>query len=321
MFGISDDEVEFSVRAISEEYATGDYLLPVGFVTTICLFGFGSLLFGADLVSANPGKANMVLTGMFTKSPHEMQQLRWQSQLVLSMAFAGAFIWSAQNIIRRLITGDLMPSVYYSAGLRMIFASLLSLMLSFFLAVFPTANYTREILPVIAFLTGMLPDNALAYLSERIHIFSDRDKEKCHDLPLQMIEGINVFHKVRLGEVGIDNVQNLAEANVIGLLLKMPFNPSQLIDWIAQAKLYLYFKDDIKKLRRIGIRTIFDLRNPYGSKEQIAQIAEETQVSQLSLEMVCERIVEDKGIMKLFEFRSLLSAVDIRQGTSSYGEA
>jgi hypothetical protein len=61
-----------------------------------------------------------------------------------------------------------------------------------------------------------------------------------------MIEGINVFHKVRLGEVGIDNVQNLAEANVIGLLLKTPFNPSQLIDWIAQAKLYLYFKDDKK---------------------------------------------------------------------------
>lgn len=317
VLGISDNEVDFSARAISEEYASGDYLLPVTFATTVCLFGFSTLLFGADMVSLNPGKSNMILTGMFTKSPAEMQQLRWQSQLVLSMAFAGAFIWSAQNVIRRLITGDLSPSTYYSAGLRMVFASLLSLMLSFFLEVFPTADYTKEILPVIAFLTGMLPDNALVYLRERIPIFSDHNNERCHDLPLQMIEGINMFHKVRLSEVGIDNAQNLAEANVIELLLKTPFNPNQLIDWITQAKLYIYFKEDIEKLRRIGIRTIFDLRALCDNKEQLTQLAEELQISKLSLEMICGRLRADKGVARLYQFHGLLSAMDVTREASN----
>jgi len=181
------------------------------------------------MVSTSYGKPNMLLTGMVMKSPDEMQALRWQSQLVVCLAFTGAFIWSAQNIIRRLITGDLTPGAYYSAALRIVFASLLSLMLSYTLETLPTAGYTRELLPAIAFISGMLPDNTFRYMKERISTFIETGMKASHDLPLEMIEGINVFHKLRLGEVGIDNAQNLAESNLIELILKTPFNPSQLI--------------------------------------------------------------------------------------------
>lgn len=311
VLGITDDEAEFSSRAISQEYARGDYGLPVAFATAVCLFGFVSLVFGADLVSlADSGKPNMVLTGMFGDQ-EEMQRLRWQSQLVLAMAFVGAFVWSAQNIIRRLITGDLTPNAYYSAGLRMVFASLLALMLSFFLEVLPEAGFKRELLPVIAFLTGMMPENALVYLKERIHLFSAGSEEKSHDLPLQMIEGINLFHKVRLGEVGIDNAQNLAEANVIELFLKTPFNPNQLIDWIAQAKLYLCFKSDITKLRKLGIRTIFDVRGLCGAEERIARVSMEAELSAMSLTLLCERLRGDQSVARLQRFHEQLGAIDL----------
>ncbi len=146
--------------------------------------------------------------------------------------------WSARDIIRRLISGDLTPSVYYSAGLRMVYAALLSLMLSFLLLAALPISPSDKLIYVVAFLTGMLP--------------------------LDMIEGINGFHAARLSEVGVDNAQNLAEANLLDLLLRTPFNPGQLIDWIAQAKLYAYFKADIEKLRRVGIRTIFDFRSRSG---------------------------------------------------------
>ncbi|MGY6275012.1 hypothetical protein [Methylomonas sp. MgM2] len=303
VLGISEDEAEFATRAISQEYAPTDYRLPVAFATAICLCGFFSLFFGADLVSLSDDrdKPNMVLTGMFSEKG-DMQRLRWQSQLVLAMGFTGAYLWSAQNIIRRVITGDLAPSTYYSAGLRMVFASLLSLMLSFFLEVFPEAEPKQKLLPVIAFLAGMLPDNALVYLKERIGMFSTRKTEASHELPLEMIEGINIFHKVRLGEVGIDNAQNLAEANVIELLLKTPFNPNQLIDWIAQAKLYLYIKSDIEKLRRVGIRTIFDVVGLCGDEKGIEKIAEETQISSACLKLLCERFRQDKGGVRLQQF-------------------
>jgi hypothetical protein len=308
--GVMDKEIKLSSRAVSQEYAIGDYWLPVTFATAVCVLGFYSLLFGADMVSGHYGKPNMLLTGMVMKSTDEMQELRWQSQLVLCLAFIGAFIWSAQNIIRRLIAGDLTPGTYYSSALRMVFASLLSLMLSYTLETLPTAGYTRESLPVIAFLSGMLPDNTFAYLKERVSTFIKTGMKMSHDLPLEMIEGINVFHKLRLSEVGIDNAQNLAEANLIELVLKTPFNPSQLIDWIAQAKLYVYFKDNIDRLRALGIRTVFDLHSLCDDEERLALLAEEGKISKVGLNIVCGRLKDDETTLRLFEFRRKLSAME-----------
>ena len=101
----------------------------------------------------------------------------------------------------------------------MIFASLVALVLSWFLKDLPGREHT---LPVIAFLTGMLPEQAVLYLQDKSKIFSNTGAMRSRELPLTMIEGINTFHKVRLGEVAIDNSQNLAEANLIELLLRTP---------------------------------------------------------------------------------------------------
>lgn len=306
---IAEDEARFSTRSISEEYAPQDYFLPVAFVTVTSLFGFAALFFGQELVTANVGKPNIVLTGVATGSTDKLQLLRQQSMVVLTMAFIGAFMWSAQAIIRRLIAGDLSPSTYYSAAVRMLFATVLSLMLSFLLESTPTRDYTREMLPVVAFLTGMLPEQAMVYLRDRVAIFSRRSEDSAYKFPLMMIEGINAFHRVRLSEVGIDNAQNLAEANIIELLLKTPFNPCQLIDWIAQAKLYVYFKSDIEALRRIGVRTIFDLRHVCGDEQKVEQLAQAAQVSGISLTVVCNRMMEDQSIMRLFEFDRKLNVM------------
>ena len=70
---------------------------------------------------------------------------------------------------------------------------------------------------------------------------------------------MNLFHRVRLAEVGIDNAQNLASSNIRELIVRTPFNPLLLFDWIAQSKLYIYAKTNIKALRNASIRTNFDL--------------------------------------------------------------
>ena len=253
LLGIEQSEAQFSVRRVSEEYAGRDYWLPVTFSTIVCLGGFFAVFFGADLVSLNVGRANMLLTGVFERSTKiEMQALRWQSQLVMSVAFLGAFVFSAQRIIRRLITGDLTPNVYYSVAIRMIFASIIALLLSLFLEASPIQDYSRETLPVVAFLVGVTPENALVFLREKFGFLMNKGAKQAHDLPLDMIEGMNMFYKLRVAEVGIDNAQNLAEANLIELLLKTPISAGNLIDWIAQARLYVYLKDDVESLRKLG---------------------------------------------------------------------
>jgi hypothetical protein len=124
---------------------------------------------------------------------------------------------------------------------------------------------------------------------------------------LDMIEGISMFHKVRLNEVGIDNAENLAEANLIELLLKTPFGASNLIDWVAQAKLFIYFKDEIIKLRRVGIRNIFDFKSTCTANEHLSQLANEAGISEIMLNVIHQQIKEDSGIDRLNEFRLRLN--------------
>jgi hypothetical protein len=300
--GLHEDDVAVFSPTIRNEYSAADYLLPVTFATVVCLAGFGFAVFARELVSIHPGERNLLLTGIYAPGGGNLDALRWQSAFVLVLAFLGGFVWSAQSIIRRLITADLNPGTFYTAGIRMVFASLIALVLSWLLEGAPGKQNT---LAAIAFLTGMLPEQALVYLQERTQIFANEGAARSRELPLSMIEGINAFHKARLGEVAIDNGQNLAEANLIELLLRTPFPANQIIDWIAQAKLQVFFRDDLEKLRAIGIRNAFDFvsRRP----DSLAQIATETGLSESRLSIVHERLMDDNAIPELWRFRSLLS--------------
>jgi hypothetical protein len=285
-------------------------VLPVVFASLVCLIGFGAVMFGVDVISYHPAKRNVILTASLLEgSGANATELRWQSMVVLTMAFIGAFVWSCQNIIRRLVAGDLSPNAYYGAGLRMVFAALISLMLSYFLSASPGSPYTRGFLPVIAFLTGMLPEQALLYVTEKVKIFSFNKNGVSPPLPLTMIEGISTFDRIRLAEVGVEDAQNLAEASLIDLLLKTPFAPGILIDWIAQAKLYTYFKDDIRMLRRAGVRNAFDYQRAGRNGQHLKQLAHHAGLSELTLELVHQHVDSDQGVHKLLQFRSILHAL------------
>ena len=303
ILGLHEDNAAVFSPTIKNESSAADYLLPVAFATVVCLAGFGFAFFARELVTVHTDKQNLLLSGIyFGQNEGDLQALRWQSAFVLVLAFLGGFIWSAQSIIRRLITADLGPGTFYAAGLRMIFASLVALVLSWFLKDLPGREHT---LPVLAFLTGMLPEQAVLYLQDKSKIFSNTGAMRSRELPLTMIEGINTFHKARLGEVAIDNSQNLAEANLIELLLRTPFPANQVIDWIAQAKLHVFLKDDIEKLRALGIRNAFDFVAE--GSERLDALAAETRLSKVQLSVVYHRLNDDPAIPALWRFRSLLS--------------
>ena len=73
-------------------------------------------------------------------------------------------------------------------------------------------------------------------------------KPKQNDLPLQMVRGINIWKEYRLEEEGVENVQNLATADVVELAVKTHYNFRTLIDWIDQSILLARLTDDqVKK--------------------------------------------------------------------------
>ena len=121
-----------------------------------------------------------------------------------------------------------------------------------------------------------------------------------------MIEGMNLFNKVRLSEVGIDNAQNLAEANLEELIRKTPFNPRLLLDWIVQAKLYVIVKGQITNLRKAGIRTVLDFRTACEGSD-LATLANLSEISEEQLSTVCQVINDDPDVAAMSVARKNLS--------------
>ncbi len=288
---------------IDTVYYPRGFILPVVFVTVLCLAGFTHLFFGDELLT--PVGRNLLLAGTAPLADMEQQVAAERlSLLVLVLAFTSAYLWACQNVFRRLVTGDLGPGTYYSAGLRMTFAPLLALMVSWL----PGAEtFGRDPLPVLAFLIGIFPERGLHFLKQRISIFSGGGEARAAELPCEMIEGVTVFHKLRLTEVGIDNAQNLAEASLVDLLLRTPYRAGQLIDWIAQAKLYLLVKDEIEKLRRVGVRSAFELAEIGDDAELLERLATAAEISPVLLEVGRRSLTADRQLERLRRYRDLLA--------------
>lgn len=299
------------ITIVDDNYSARDYIFPVAFATLLCVLWSVTMLFGADMELAS--KPHLLLAGsqaLFidgnTNLPPELIDYQQISLLVMILSMLGAYIWALQNVLVRFTIVDLPPSTYFSVAIRMLLATFVALMVRFLWVEGSTQNTeastaqaivadgSLNMLLVFAFFSGMFPERAIQYLKEKVPLFSrNLDRSKSDDLPLSMIEGINMFHKVRLAEIGIDNAQNLAETNLVELLIRTPFRPKRVIDWIGQAKLYVYFKSDIEKLRSLGIRTIFDYKKIDPDNGQMAAIANESELSPTLLQNVLNQIKDD----------------------------
>src|SRR3546814_12327920 len=75
-----------------------------------------------------------------------------------------------------------------------------------------------------------------------------------------MIQGVTVNDRLRLAEEGIESCFDLANADFVQLLFTTPYQPLELIDWLLQARLVMYFGKSADTMREHGIRTSTDLK-------------------------------------------------------------
>ena len=295
-----------SSRKVRDTYAPRRYFLPVFFVTTLCMLASIYFTFADTFIESI--NDSLLLTGSWFGNGNI--GLVRQSLAVLTFAFLGGFIWSAQNIIRRLIAIDLAPSVYYSAGVRIILASAVALVLTFIIGEESSTNLVnfKSSLTAIAFLTGMFPERFLQYLIKLFKKYVNPDPLNTELLSLYRIEGISMSHKERLEEIGIDNAQNLATASLTQLCIETPFEARMLLDWIGQAKLLCYAKASIDDLRAAGIRTVFDFYKGDKSTDKLVRIATAANVDQLLVENISEQVRADTGIQALYRFQTGVNA-------------
>ena len=288
-------------RTVRDSYSISSYIIPVLF-SFLIFFGFiSAFTFGGNGAGLS---GNVFLSGPYFGE--ENKGVINQSFFVLAWAFMGGFIYSAYNIIRRLRALDLSPSLYYSAGIRIILASAVALAVSFLLGSETSASDLISLKPsliAISLLAGMFPQGLLNYLIERYQDFVASENVTEKSLSLYNIEGINVYHKERLEEIGIDNAQNLATSSLTQLIAETPYDARQLLDWIGQAKLVCYVKDDIHRLRAIGIRSVFDLLKGNKNRVVLRELADAVGLDTPILEVVHNQIKDDEGILALYNFQ------------------
>ena len=297
--------------------------VAVLFVTFISVVFWYLVLFGTTTTLADD--PNYLLGGSSTLDGSNAEYQKG-ALLTFNMAFLGAYLWGIQSIARRYSMNDLIPVAYYNIGVRMIFAGILSLVF-FHLAhmtpefisslVTPVQDPPRPmnsgtldgsfhlLMPVIAFLIGMFPQRGLKWLTEKFSMFTQNMDPSVRDLPLEMIEGVTIYDRVRLQELGVDTCYDLASMDYIPYLFKSPYSPRLLINWILQAKLCVYFGANVKQLRQHGIHTVWQLKD-YDVKA-LKELVKSTSLTEDVLMLVKKQITEDDEIQRLIDAQLKLS--------------
>lgn len=163
------------------------------------------------------------------------------ASLSLLYAFSGVYLFNLGTIVRRLYLGDLNEQVFWGAINRLWLS--MGLALVFLKIPVPQGGQSY-----IFFGIGFLANTFLDWVLGKCLEFLNRGKPKSDDLPLQMVKGINIWKEYRLEEEGIENVQNLATADVTELTVRTHYNFRTLIDWIDQALLLTRLTTDQIKI-------------------------------------------------------------------------
>jgi hypothetical protein len=271
------------------------FIIAVGMAWAISLAGLTILFFGDAIgIIDNPGVLDFPKTG---------------SRLVFGMAFLGAYFWGLKYVFRRYVLNDLIPGVFFRLSIRMLVASTLAVII--FNAFESLAGEMNETFksgawPALAFLLGAFPQRGQLWLMAKVPIFSDPSDPSVRNLPLEMIEGVDAYDRLRLEEIGIDNCYDLATYDFIPLMLKTSYDARKLVDWILQAKLCVRCGAAIATLRQQGIRGIHDLAE-LKTDNEIEALANETTATLSSLKRAQSIAVNDVEIERLLKVAGRLS--------------
>ncbi len=182
----------------------------------------------------------------------------------VTMTFLGAYFFSLQLLFRRYVRGDLRGSAYVAVVLRVVLATIGIWVIE------ATGNMsawqTRPELLLLAFIVGVFPVvvwQVIRNLGQSL--FQIVLPTLKSSLPLAELDGLTVWHESRLEEEDIENVPNMANADIVDLVVNTRFPANRVIDWVDQAILLTQLGPDDatrrdpgstrKLLARHGIRT------------------------------------------------------------------
>ncbi|MSP12937.1 MAG: tetratricopeptide repeat protein [Chloroflexi bacterium] len=222
------------------------FILPIGYATAAVTLG---IFLAYPAVAGILYAAGIQLGGM----PKNLVEPLQSVSRPLFFGFLGSYIFVVTTLQRRLNAGDLNPQAYIQVGGRVV----VSLIVAGIVAMtFPRVgvdiasmeNDPAHIFTLaLVFVIGIFPEDGLRWLQNLATnllrtaakpVGGDAlmmDPASYQELPLTTILGMNRWHAFRLGIEGIDNVNNLANADLQVLRRNTRYSTQQLFDWVDQA--------------------------------------------------------------------------------------
>jgi len=174
----------------------------------------------------------------------------------ICFGFIGAYWFILQDIVRRYYRDDLKTDAYISAITRLVIVAVLVTTMG----LVPIGTMQQQ--QLLAFIVGVFPQVGLEVIKGGIHVAFRRMVPTLRiNHPLSSVDGLTIWDQARLLEEGIEDLENLATANLVDLLLSMRMPVARLVDWIDQAILLIQLpgptqeNEAYRHLQRLGIRT------------------------------------------------------------------
>jgi hypothetical protein len=317
---------ETAIRAIDSVrlVVDADYGLPMFLFFLIIFIGF-TVILTAFSHAAWFGTASVLLGGLEDRTDPQFAAYQLQTFAVMAMAFIGAYIYAIGRILDRINNNDLYPVSLYYYTARVIIACAAAAVLRHTIRVLGEATGAvisngfsggaSPLLLLLGFAIGFAPDLFIVAITRKafqtLKIWGSRDDpdaaSRPTSLPLLMIDDLTREKIDRLNELEIDSAQVLAQQNPFRLLPRVPFDLSLLIDWIAQAQLYVIVgTDDLAKLRRIYIHNIFELEIRLKNDEARAEICTALDFPTAGAAALLKQIEDDPSFLRLREVKDAM---------------
>ena len=198
---------------------------------------------------------------------------RWLRALTPSptpptFAFLGAYFFSMQMLFRRYVRADLRGTAYVAVVMRIVLAVIGVWVIS---AVGKAAGWQgASQMLLLAFVIGVFPMVVWQVIrSATTKLFRLALPSLESRMPLNRLDGLTVWHETRLEEEDIENVHNMATADIVNLLVDTRIPADRVIDWIDQAILLTQLGPDEatnadeksarRRLAKHGVRTASSL--------------------------------------------------------------
>ncbi|MBV8544882.1 MAG: hypothetical protein JO093_03425 [Acidobacteria bacterium] len=215
-------------------------MIAIAFGAAILLLSKPVFFFG---IGVDYGRGtNMLLAGARMEN-YLFPNLGMFRQVLLSLCafqfgFLGAYIYAISNLIWSYFNVDLTPHTLIAGTVRMVFASVLSLVLSFAIPLMSVGKFTDaqfvQLLPVFAFFLGFFPDRGLVYLQSVARFFL-RIESEIAATPVRTLPGVGISDEGRLASEGYESVELFEHSDSLDLAIRTGYSYTQLSTWRDQA--------------------------------------------------------------------------------------